>query len=152
MRVLGLKSIRITVPWHAGESRVSKAEQRPLDRAIVPAYGLRVVLAVYGSAADAPQAACDRSQYCNYVADLLRQYPTVNDVVIWNEPNSSHFWRPQFAPDGSAVAAPEYEALLARCWDTLHGMRPSVNVIAASAPHGNDNPTASSNASSSPAN
>jgi hypothetical protein len=152
MRDVGLKSIRITVPWHAGESRVSKAEHRPLDRAIVPAYGLRVVLAVYGSAADAPQAAFDRSQYCNYVADLLRQYPTVNDVVIWNEPNSSHFWRPQFAPDGSAVAAPQYEALLARCWDTLHGMRPSVNVIAASAPHGNDNPTASSNASSSPAN
>jgi hypothetical protein len=152
MRDLGLKAVRITVPWHSGESRVSRAERRPLDRAIVPAYGLRVVLAVYGSAADAPQAGYERSQYCDYVTDLLRQYPTVNDVVIWNEPNSSRFWRPQFAGDGSAVAAPQYESLLARCWDTLHSFRPAVNVIAASAPHGNDNPTAPSNASSSPAN
>jgi hypothetical protein len=152
MRDLGLKAVRITVPWHAGESRVSRADRRTLDRAVVPAYGLRVVLAVYGSAADAPQAAYERAQFCDYVTDLLRTYPTVNDVVIWNEPNSSRFWRPQFAPDGSAVAAPQYEALLARCWDTLHAFRGNVNLIAASAPHGNDNPTASSNASSSPAN
>jgi hypothetical protein len=39
---------------------------------------------------------------------------------------------------GTAVSPAAYEALLARCWDTLHGMRPAVNVIAASAPHGND--------------
>ena len=39
--------------------------------------------------------------------------------MIWNEPNSSTFWRPQFAPDGSSVSAPAYEQLLAQCWDDL---------------------------------
>jgi len=53
----------------------------------------------------------------------------VNDVVVWTEPNSGRFWRPQ---QGAPAA---YEALLARCWDVLHALRPTVNVIAASAPH-----------------
>ena len=72
--------------------------------------------------------------------------------MIWNEPNSSRFWRPQFGPDGTSLAPAAYEALLARCWDVLHAARPSVNVIAASSPRGNDNPAASSNVSHSPVN
>jgi hypothetical protein len=63
-------------------------------------------------------------------------------VVIWNEPNSFRFWQPQFAPKGSSASAPAYELLLAECWDVLHATRPWVNVIAASAPRGNDDPTA----------
>jgi hypothetical protein len=62
--------------------------------------------------------------------------------VIWNEPNSSRFWRPQFNRDGTSAAAPAYELLLAECWDQLHAARPGVNVIAASAPRGNDDPLA----------
>src|SRR5207244_11906986 len=80
----------------------------------------------------------------------LQRYPTVNDVVVWNEPNVSRFWQPQYAPDGSDAAPAAYAALLARCWDTLHAVRPSVNVIAATSPHGNDNPRARSNISHSP--
>jgi hypothetical protein len=66
----------------------------------------------------------------------------VSDVVIWNEPNSSTFWRPQFDADGQSAAAPAYERLLAECWDDLHAVRPDVNVIAASAPRGNNDPAA----------
>jgi hypothetical protein len=73
-------------------------------------------------------------------------------VVIWNEPNTSRFWRPQFAPDGTSLAPASYEALLARCWDALHAVRPGVNLIAASSPRGNDKPSASSNVSHSPVN
>ncbi len=151
MRDLGLKAVRITVPWHAGETRLPRFEQRPLDHAIASAWGLRVVLAVYGPAADAPQDDADRQAYCDFASGLLRRYPTVNDVVIWNEPNTSHFWRPQFAQDGTSAAPAAYEALLARCYDTLHSVRGSVNVIAASSPRGNDKPSAVSNISHSPA-
>ena len=42
-----------------------------------------------------------------------------------------------------ASRRPPYEALLARCWDVLHAVRPGVNVIAASSPRGNDNPALS---------
>ena len=59
---------------------------------------------------------------------------------IWNEPNKSLFWSPQVAADGSPIAAARYEALLARCYDVLHGAFPSVNVIGlALSSTGNDN-------------
>jgi len=150
MRDLGLKAIRITVPWHVGQTTLSRLDQRQLDHAVVASWGLRDVLAVYGNAADAPQDATDRQSYCTFVAGLLRRYPTVNDIVIWNEPNTSRFWQPQFAQDGTSVAPAAYEALLARCYDQLHAARGSVNVIAASSPRGNDNPLAMSNISHSP--
>jgi hypothetical protein len=72
--------------------------------------------------------------------------------VIWNEPNVSRFWRPQFNADATSAAPAAYEALLARCWDVLHRARPSVNVIAATAARGNDKPLASGSVSHSPGN
>jgi hypothetical protein len=151
-RDLGIRAVRVTVPWRAGETRLPLDQRGPVDRMILATWGrgLRVVLSVYGPASDAPQTGDQRDAYCAFAASLLRRYPGVNDVVIWNEPNSSRFWRPQFAPDGSSAAPTEYEALLARCWDGLHGVRPGVNVIAASAPRGNDRMSAG--ASHSPAN
>ena len=138
LRDLGVQDVRVTVSWQAGESRISAWNQRVLDRVIGSAWGLRVVVAVYGKPGDAPLDAPVRAGYCAAVADLLRRYPQVNDVVIWNEPNSSAFWRPQYGSDGRSAAPAAYEALLAQCYDALHAVRPGVNVIAASAPHGND--------------
>jgi hypothetical protein len=151
-RDLGLRAVRVTVPWHTGQTQLSLTDRRPVDRAIVMSWGMRVVLAVYGRPDEAPQDAIERSRYCGFVASLLRRYPAVNDVVIWNEPNVGRFWRPQFAQDGASVAPAAYGALLAACYDTLHAVRPSVNVIAASSPRGNDRPSAPSNVSHSPGN
>jgi hypothetical protein len=153
-RDLGLRAIRVTVPWSPGQPRLGVADRRPVDRMILATWGggLRVVLAVYGRAVDAPLTYSQRDTYCQFVASLLHRYPGVHDVVIWNEPNSSRFWRPQFTPDGTSLAPAAYEALLAHCWDVLHAARPGVNVIAASAARGNDNPAASSNVSHSPVN
>jgi hypothetical protein len=153
-RDLGLRAVRVTVPWTPGQTRLSVLDRQPVDRMILTTWGggLRVVLAVYGKADDAPQTDAQRDTFCQFVAGLLHRYPGVHDVVIWNEPNSSRFWRPQFAANGTSLAPTTYEALLARCWDVLHAARPGVNVIAASAPRGNDNPGASSNVSHSPVN
>ena len=151
-RDLGLRAVRVTVPWTRGQTRLGVLDRQPIDRMILATWGggLRVVLAVYGKADDAPQTDVQRDAYCQFVASLLHRYPGVHDVVIWNEPNSSRFWRPQFAPDGTSLAPAAYEALLARCWDVLHSARPGVNVIAASSPRGNDDPGASANVSHSP--
>jgi hypothetical protein len=153
-RDLGIRAVRVTVPWQPGETRLGVDDRRPVDRMILATWGggLRVVLAVYGRADDAPRSDAERDSYCTFVASLLRRYPGVNDVVIWNEPNVSAFWRPQFDPDGTSAAPADYEALLARCWDAMHAVRAGVNVIAASAARGNDNPLASSNVSHSPVN
>ncbi len=153
-RDLGLRAVRVTVPWQSGETRLPVAQRGPVDRMILATWGrgLRVVLAVYGQAADTPTTTAAQADYCTFVASLLQRYPGVSDVVIWNEPNSGRFWRPQFAPNGISVAPAAYEALLARCWDGLHAVRRGVNVIAASAPRGNDNPSAPSNVAHSPVN
>jgi hypothetical protein len=143
LRDLGVQAVRVTVSWRAGESRLSAWNQHVLDRVLGAAWGLRVVVAVYGLPGDTPLARPERDAYCTAVADLLQRYPQLGDVVIWNEPNSSAFWRPQFGPDGASAAPAAYAALLARCWDVLHAIRPGVNVIAASSPRGNDRPLAS---------
>ena len=147
---LGLKAIRITATWRPGESRLSGADRSVLDEAIIGTQPLRVVVAVYGRADDAPQDEIARNDYCSYATDLLRRYPAVRDVVVWNEPNSARFWQPQFNADGTSAAPAAYQVLLAQCWTMLHAVRPAVNVIAASAPRGNDDPRAGSAASHAP--
>ena len=151
-RNLGIRAVRVTVPWRPGEARIGLEDRGPVDRMILATWAahFRVVLAVYGRAVDAPQTDADRESYCNFVASLLRRYPGVVDVVIWNEPNIGRFWRPQYDADGNSIGPARYEALLARCYDVLHHTRPSVNVIAASAPRGSDRPSLEPGASHSP--
>jgi hypothetical protein len=142
MARLGIGAVRVTLRWSPGQSRPRGATVLALRRAEETARGQRLVLSVYSRARYAPRIARFRRQYCGFVVRLLALAPEVNDVVIWNEPNSGRFWQPQFAPDGTSAAAPAYELLLAECWDQLHSFRPDVNVIAASAPRGNDDPAA----------
>ena len=142
MARLGIGAVRVTFRWSPGQSEPRGSTVLALRRAEETAAGRRLVLAVYSKAKHAPLIARFRRRYCRYVVHLLELAPDVNDVVIWNEPNSSRFWRPQFTPDGVSAAAPAYEQLLAECWDQLHAFRPGVNVIAASAPRGNDDPSA----------
>ena len=130
-RALGLRAVRFSVRWQRGESALPASDRIELSRAVTAAYGIRVVLSVTGPARGAPVDEPSRDQYCAFVRSLLQQFPTVNDVVIWNEPNSGTFWKPQ------ADAPAAYEALLARCWDVLHADRPNVNVIDSTAPRGN---------------
>jgi hypothetical protein len=150
IRDLGVKAVRVTVPWHPGQVKLATAERRTLDRVVVPGFGLRIVLAIYGRAVDAPQDDASRNQFCSYLADVLHSYPSVGDVVVWNEPNASRFWRPQYDSGGVEAAPASYEALLARCWDVLHSVRPGVNVIAATAPRGNDDPARGTHSSINP--
>ena len=128
-RDLGVRAVRVTLDWQPGEWAPTRTDRQALNRVNAAAWGMRVVVAVTGPAAQPPLDDASRTTYCNYVADVLRMYPAFDDVVIWTEPNSPQFWQPQ------AGAPAAYEALLVRCWDTLHAVRAHVNVIAASAPH-----------------
>lgn len=151
-RDLGFKAVRVTVPWHPGDTRLSVDDRIPVDQMILSTWAahFRVVLAVYGRGADAPQTDAARDSYCAFVGSLLRRYPGVVDVVIWNEPNTARFWRPQFDANGQSVGPAEYERLLADCYDVLHRIRHNVNVIAASSPRGNNRSSLSASASHSP--
>ena len=73
-RDLGLRAVRVTVPWQPGETRLGVVDRKPVDRMILATWGggLRVVLAVYGRPDDAPRTDADRDAYCTFVASLLQ--------------------------------------------------------------------------------
>jgi hypothetical protein len=149
-RDLGLGALGITLGWQPGTTELRPSDSLVLDGIVVGAGGVRIVVTVFGANAFSPVDPQLREQYCAYVGSLLRRYPQINDVVIWNEPNLNFFWRPQYR-DGTSDAPARYTELLARCYDVLHGIRPAVNVIApATSLWGNDNPNAIENASHSP--
>jgi chitodextrinase len=139
-RDLGARAFRITLQWTPGQTALADAQVVELQRAVGAATGMKLVLSVYGAAgSSAPQTDGARDQYCAYVQDALARFPSLRDVVIWNEPNKSLFWWPQLATEGAAAAPAAYEALLARCYDVLHGAFADVNVIGlALSPTGND--------------
>jgi len=152
-RDLGARAFRVTLHWNAGESELTSQDVVDLSKVTSGTTGLRLVLAVYGSSTNAPQDAASRTQFCTFAKNAVARFPSIDDVVIWNEPNVSAFWRPQFNADGSSAAPAAYEALLAGCWDALHAFRSTINVIGpATSPRGNDNPNAASNISHSPVN
>ena len=136
---LGLGAARVSLTWTPGRSSVHPSDVVALEDAV--STGVRVVVSVYGSPRDVPLDELGRDAYCSYVRNVIERVPQIKDVVIWNEPNLSLFWQPQFAADGSSLSAAAYEALLAHCWDLLHAARPDVNVIApALCPWGSDSP------------
>ena len=150
-RAAGASAMRITLRWSPGESDLTSQDIADVASAVAGTSGLRLVLAAFGSPTSAPQDAASRTEFCTYARNAVARFPSINDVVIWNEPNVSAFWRPQFNPDDSSAAPAGYEALLARCWEVLHAFRAGIDVIGpATSPRGNDNPHAASNISHSP--
>jgi hypothetical protein len=138
-RDLGLQSLRVSVHWQPGQWVTTRTQITELNRALIGARNLRIVLSVTGRGNQAPHDAFSRDAFCSFVYNVMSHYPAVNDVVIWNEPNTPLFWKPQFYADGTPAASADYEALLARCWDLLHTLRPKVNVIGVStSARGND--------------
>ena len=151
-KLLGADGFRVPIYWQPGQTRLSVAQTRVWDPAMAAALGMRIVVVATGLKPRlTPKTSAPRTAYCTFVRSLLARYPTINDVVIWNEPNKSANWQPQFA-GRTSVAPAAYEALLARCYDLLHAYRPNVNLLApATSPNGNDDPRAVSNISHSPA-
>ena len=126
---LGLDAVRVTLDWSPGLSFPVGTQRTELQRVATASHRTRIVIAVSGPAEQPPVDGAGRASYCEFVANILRRYPSIRDVAVWTEPNSTTFWRPQ---KGAPAA---YEALLAACWDMLHAVAPGVNVIATSAPH-----------------
>ena len=151
---LGAKSMRLSLRWSPGKTALTATEVSELTNAMSVTSGMRIILGVWGErAVYAPADATAREQYCTYVRGAVQRFPSINDVIVWNEPNLSGFWQPQFNADGTSASPAAYQALLARCYDVLHAFRSRVNVIGpATSPAGNDMPNATSNISHSPGN
>lgn len=128
-RSVGFGTVKVSFPWRPGMWHAGRVERYYVARlARMSLLRQHVVVAFGGTAANAPRTPAARQQFCSYVRSVTASLPGARDVVIWNEVNSPTFWRPQ------RDAPPEYAALLGRCWDVLHAMRPDVNVISSTAP------------------
>jgi hypothetical protein len=153
LRELGLSENRMTVQWDASRP-TTIVEKGFLDRSLprAAASGTRVVLAVYPTRPTGVTAMPGgAAQFAAFVAQLARTYPQVKHFVIGNEPNQPRFWQPQFGTDGSRVAAATFFETLWRAYDALKAVDPAIRVIGIGlSERGNDNPSAPSNASTSP--
>lgn len=138
---------RVTQGWQPGQTQPSASDTESLTAALANAGSQKILLSVSGTSSAAPATASSRAEYCSFVSSLLDRFPQIAAVNIWNEANLSYFWKPQFNRNGSSAAPAAYEALLARCYDTIKSGHPSVRLITSISPRGNDNPRARSNIS-----
>jgi hypothetical protein len=153
MNDIGLREVRLTVVWDPAQPET--IENQAQIESLVPVATLRGVRVTFSvmppkarTVTSSPEAAAGFVDFLQLVA---RTFPTVRDVIVGNEPNQPRFWQPQFDARGRGVSAAAYEALLARSYDALKAVDPSINVIGVGlSPRGNDNPSAAGNVSTSP--
>jgi hypothetical protein len=143
-RLGGLDAIRITQVWAPGETEPTAGALK-VDRTVVGAAqltGIRIFVSVlnFGSKTT-PLTSGDQSDFAAYAAALARALPGVTDFIVGNEPNLNRYWLPQFGPGGEDAAAPAYETLLAKTYDALKAVSPTLRVWGgALAPRGGDRP------------
>jgi hypothetical protein len=152
MNDVGLNEIRLSVLWDATQP-MTIAHQAQIESVLPVAAlrGMNVTFSVAPLKARSIGVAGAPTQFVAFVDHVARTFPTVQNVIIGNEPNQPRFWQPQFDARGRNVSGAAYQALLARSYDALKAVDPTINVIGVGlSPRGNDNPRASGNVSTSP--
>ena len=138
----GLTEIEVRADWMRGETAPTADELASFQASALAAQldAVRLVIAVNtGGSRQTPLSPLDRFQFAHYTASLAQSLPYVRDFIVGNEPNLNMFWMPQFDRRGRDLAAPAYEALLAKTYDALKAVSPEINVIGgAVSPRGAD--------------
>jgi hypothetical protein len=144
LRLAGFRAVRVTSYWTPGLERPTPAELHVLGNVAGAASlnGIRVFVTVMSPGSrTTPLTDESRAEFASYAAAIVRAHPSLRDVIVGNEPNLNRFWLPQFGDDGSSVSPAAYLALLARTYDALKAVSPSVVVHGgAVSPRGGDRP------------
>jgi hypothetical protein len=144
LRLAGFQAVRITSIWAPGLQAPTAAEQMRLANVAGAAKlsGMRVFVAVMSAGSQTtPLTDTQQAQFAQYAAAIARKNTVFTAVTVGNEPNINRFWLPQYGPSGEDVAAPAYESLLAKTYDALKAVSPSITVIGgAVSPRGVDKP------------
>jgi hypothetical protein len=153
MTDIGLTVNRVSVTWDPNQPGVipGQAEiQSWLPQA--QTAGVRIMFAVAPARPrDLTSSPAAPAQFATFLQDVARTFPVVKDFVIGNEPNQPYFWQPQFDSTGKPLSGAAYEPVLAKAYDALKAVDPTINVIGVGlSPRGNDNPKAPNNVSRSP--
>jgi hypothetical protein len=144
LRLAGFSAVRVTSQWLPGQFAPPEEELAILRNVAAAAQitGVTLYLSVYPpgfrSTPLTPEA---REQFAAYLTVLVQELPSIDDVIVGNEPNLNRFWLPQFNQDGSNAASPAYLELLARSYDAIKAVDPATRVWGgALAPRGVDKP------------
>jgi hypothetical protein len=142
----GFGVVRMTMLWSPGEEIVGGDDLVALGNASIAAQldGVRLIVSIYPrDPRSAPRSSLARGEFAAFAASVARQFPSITDFVVGNEPNLNSFWMPQFGAGGVDLAARSYELLLAKTFDALKSVSADVNVIGgALSPRGGDKPGA----------
>jgi hypothetical protein len=142
----GFRAVRVTQIWAPGETQLSAADATVLGNVFAAARkdGIEVIAAVlnYGSKTT-PLTDGDQADFAAYSAAVVKA-TGLRHLIVGNEPNLNRYWLPQYDASGGDAAAAAYESLLARTYDAVKAVDPSVEVIGgAVSPRGSDNPEGS---------
>jgi hypothetical protein len=150
---LGLSQNRASIVWDPAQPDTI-AGQADIQHwlPLAQAAGIRVVFAIAPKhARDITGSQGSVGRFAAFVEHVARTFPQVKDYVIGNEPNQPYFWLPQYDSAGKPLSGAAYEPLLARSYDALKAVDPTISVVGIGlSPRGNDNPKARSNISRSP--
>src|SRR5690349_4575559 len=142
LTLAGFRAVRITQAWTPGEQTLSDGDAAILQNVATAAEldGVTVVTSVINTTfRTTPLTETDQADFAAYAASIVRLNPSLQIVIVGNEPNLNRYWLPQFDDAGTDVAAPAYESLLAQTYDTLKAVSPFVTVVGgALAPRGGD--------------
>jgi hypothetical protein len=145
LRVSGFRSVRITSIWNPGQTRPTDNELRVLRNVAEAAdrHNVRIYTNVmHPGSRTTPLTDEARADFAANAAALVRAVPEIRSVIVGNEPNLNRFWLPQFDENGASAAPAAYLALLARTYDALKAVSPSIRVYGgAISPRGTDRPT-----------
>jgi len=138
----GFGAVGITSFWQPGLTAPTAEELAVLKDLAARAGETRIFLGVYHpGSATTPLTSDARAQFASYVAAIVRDVPSIGDVIVGNEPNLNRFWLPQFDEAGNDVAAPAYFALLVEVYDAAKEADGEVRIWGgALAPRGIDRP------------
>jgi len=144
LRLSGFRAVRFTTYWRPGTTAPSDDELRVIEN--VGAAGLRNGVRVYVTvmspgSATTPLTDEARADFAAYTAAVVRGAPSIEHLIVGNEPNLNRFWLPQFNLDGSSAAPAAYLTLLAETYDAVKAASPDVTVYGgAVSPRGTDRP------------
>src|SRR5258708_2155499 len=142
LKLAGRDSVRVSLTWTPGARTLASTDATQLANVTAGSAlaGLKVYVSVaqFGSRTT-PLTDQDQGDFAAYAAKVAANYPQLAGLIVGNEPNLNRFWLPQFNDDGSDAAAPAYESLLARTYDAVRAVQPSLRVIGgAVSPRGGD--------------
>jgi hypothetical protein len=143
-RLSGFRAVRITSYWTPGMTKPTEDELRILENVGNAAVrnGVRLYVTVmHPGSRTTPLADEARRDFAAFAAAIVRSAPSIEHVIIGNEPNLNRFWLPQFGLDGTSAAPAGYLTLLAHTYDALKGVSADVQVYGgAVSPRGTDRP------------